>query len=514
MRWDTAVLSRQYSLAALSGVALALAFPAIDWNWSAWVALIPLLWVLEEVRPRAAFALGWTCGLFFYLSTLYWIAYTIATFTPVPDPLAIVPLLLLAAVLALYTGAFAAGVVFTARRGVEPALFAPVWWVALEWLRSWFPIGFPWVSLGYSQYRSHTLVQIAELTGVYGLSALIVLFNVVVASILGGRGTARTRGAQLAALTLVLVAVNQFGTWRLGDLAAREPTHHLRAAVVQGNIPQEQKWDPEYQDTTITTYERLSHDAAAAGQGLTLIVWPETAAPFFFADGGPLAERIRALARGLHVWLLFGSPAAEPRAGGGHELRNRAYVLSPDGLAAAQYDKTILVPFGEYVPLPQLLFFVDKLVAGVGIFGPGPDPKPIVLDGHRVGVLICYEAIFPWLARTQAADGADLLINITNDAWFGPTSAPYQHLAMAALRAVENRVPVLRAANTGVSAVVRPDGSIEAATPLFEATYRVVELSWPATETVYTRYGDVFAVICVLCSSAVLIACARTKYGC
>jgi apolipoprotein N-acyltransferase len=488
---------------------LAFSFPSVDWNWLAWAALVPLLWMLEEALPREAFRLGWITGLTFYLGTLYWLVYTIGTFSPIPYVVAVIPLLLLCAVLAVYHGAFAAGVVFAGRRGLDPVVFAPLWWVGLEWLRSWLGIGFPWASLGYSQYRSQNLIQIAELTGVYGLSALIVLFNTVLATIVSRRGTTAARAVQLLVLSLMLVAVQQFGVWRLGDLAARETDFSLRAAVVQGNVPQHHKWNPAYQETTIATYARLSEQAAE--RGIELIVWPETAAPFFFHRDGPLADAIRAVGRDTRAWLLFGSPATVAENTAAMRMRNRAYLLSPDGETAGFYDKVILVPFGEYVPLRRLLFFADKMVDGLAPFSPGEAPRALGLGRHRLGVLICYEAIFPWLARELVTDGANLLVGITNDAWFGPTSAPFQHLAMASLRAVENRVPLLRAANTGISAIIRPDGAIEGATELFEPAVRVADLAWPAVDTVYRRFGDVFAATSLLCSSAMLLASVRWR---
>lgn len=497
------------ALAAASGLLLAFSFPAVDWNWLAWAALVPLLWMLEEALPREAFRLGWITGATFYLGTLYWLVYTIGTFSPIPYAAAVVPLLLLSAVLALYHGAFAAGVVFAGRRGLDPVVFAPLWWVSLEWLRAWLGIGFPWASLGYSQYRSPTLIQIAEITGVYGLSALIVLFNTVLSTILSRRGTTAARAVQLFVLSLMLVVVQQFGVWRLNDLGARDPDFSLRAAVVQGNVPQHEKWHPAFHEAAVATYARLTERAAEAGA--ELIVWPETAAPFFFHRGGPLADRIRAVGREARAWLLFGSPAAVGEGTPAMRMRNRAYLLSPDGETAGFHDKIILVPFGEYVPLRPLLFFADKMVEGLAPFGPGDAPRALPFGRRRLGVLICYEAIFPWLARELVTDGANVLVGITNDAWFGPTSAPYQHLAMAALRAVENRVPLLRAANTGISAIIRPDGSIEGATELFEPAVRVADLAWPAVDTVYRRFGDVFAATCLVCSSAMLLASVRWR---
>jgi apolipoprotein N-acyltransferase len=186
---------------------------------------------------------------------------------------------------------------------------------------------------------------------------------------------------------------------------------------------------------------------------------------------------------------------------------NRAYLLAPNGEIAGTYDKRILVPFGEFVPLQSLLFFVEKLVEGVGGFSSGPHQPPLAFGGHAASVQICYEAIFPQLAREQTAAGADLLVNITNDAWFGDTAAPLQHLAMAAFRAVENRRPLLRAANTGISALVGIDGSITQPTELFTAGYRVYSVRWPLVSTYYTRHGDVFAVGCAVVGSALLLAC-------
>ena len=506
---QSSVLNPRYSFApaVLSGLLLAFAFPSADWNWLAWIALVPLLVVLPEATLRGAFLLGWVAGVAFYLGTLYWIVYVIGSFTPIPYVVALVPLLAVSAVLALYHGAFAAAVVFAGRRGIEPLVFAPLCWVALEWLRSWFGIGFPWASLGYSQYRSHNLIQIAEITGVYGLSALIVLFNVVIAAVVSLRGTTAARAAQLGVLTIVFAAVQQFGVWRLANLAVRDGDHLLRVAVIQGNIAQEHKWDPDYIEETIAIYTRLSREAARSTP--TLIVWPESAMPFFFDQGGFFANQVRQLARETNAWLLFGSPAREADDGGEIILRNRAHLVSPTGESSGFYDKVQLVPFGEYVPLQSLLPFIDKLVEGAAPFVAGDEARALRMGDLHAGVLICYEVIFPSLARALVSDGAEVLISITNDAWFGATSAPYQHLSMAALRAVENRVPVVRAANTGISAFIQPDGTIQSETDLYEPAYRVADLSWPSVDTVYRRFGDVFAGACLLCSIAWLIVAQR-----
>jgi apolipoprotein N-acyltransferase len=481
-------------LACVSGLLLALALPSADLSLLAWVALIPFFHAITEARPAQAFRLGWLCGFVFHIATLYWIVYTVAAFTPIPAPLAVVPLLAASAVLALYTGVWAAGVIVAGRRGFVPVLFAALWWAGLEWIRSWFFLGgFPWCFLGYALHGHRALVQLAELTGVYGLSALVVLVNAAAFAALGTRGEARRRALQLGGVSLALVAGLQFGNGRLASLQRLDPDRSLHAAIVQGNIPASVKWDEGFEDETLRIYEQLSREVG--GDSKALIVWPETAMPSYFQLESLQSNRVRNVARATGAWLLFGSPGVEVRKGEKSRLHNRAWLLSPDGATAGFYDKVQLVPFGEYVPLARFLFFLDNLLEGVGPFEPGAAPQPIAMDPHRLGVLICYEAIFPPLARGLVHDGADVLVNITNDGWFGPTSAPEQHLAMAQLRAVENRVPLLRAANTGISAIVLPDGHIEQRIELDERALRVADLSWPTVHTFYSRFGDVFAVV-------------------
>jgi apolipoprotein N-acyltransferase len=486
---------QSWALGAVSGALLAMAFPRIDWGPVAWIALVPLLVAALGRGPRAAFGVGWIAGAVFFVATLYWLVLTIGTYTNLSLIVSVGPLLLLCSFLALAFGAFAAGCEAARRRRVPLALVAPPLWVLMEWIRTYILGGFPWVSLGYSQYRATYLVQFVEVTGIYGLSALVVLVNVAVyravRSWLAGEAPS-TRGTFAVATLLVLLLA--WGYWRVGDIAARPPVGTMRVGFIQGNVAQDVKWGPAYQDSTIDHYEQLTTDAVA--DGAELVVWPETAAPFFFQDEGELRERILDLARRLKIWLVVGSPAYSWE-GRGLRLHNRVYLVGPDGEARQSYDKMELVPFGEYVPLKSLFFFVDKVVEGVGDFKAGD--TPVVFHTHRgnFGTLICYEGIFPELTREFVADGADFLVNITNDAWFGRTSAPYQHLAMATIRAVENRVPLVRVANTGFSAMVDADGTIRWRTGLFESAWRVDSISWVGVTTFYARFGDVFVYGCL-----------------
>jgi apolipoprotein N-acyltransferase len=312
----------------------------------------------------------------------------------------------------------------------------------------------------------------------------------------------------LGLAALVLLGVLMYGHWRLDQMSAaavdRTPA---TVAVVQGNIDQERKWDPAFRRETIDRYQDLTRELAE--QSLDLIVWPEAAMPFFFErDAAQRRELIEFVTRG-RTPLLFGSPAVDSPVGERPRLYNSAYLITADGAVAGRYDKLHLVPFGEYVPLARLLFFVDKMVDGIGEFVPGTEAIVFTLDRFRLGVMICFEVVFPDLTRRAVYNGATLMAAVTNDAWFGDSAAPYQHLDMVVFRAVENRVPFARAANTGVSAFIDAAGRLVATTDLFVPATRVAPLA-PRTETTwYTRYGDVFAWFCAVFVLAVLAQAAR-----
>jgi len=492
---------KPFVLAFASGVLLALAFPKIDFSLLAWVAFVPLLWLIQGKTPKRAFAYGWFAGMGFYLCTVYWVVETIGLYSNIPTLVAIAPLLMMCAILASYTGAFAAGLRFYQERGGSILLLGPPLWVALEWLRSFFFIGFPWVNLGYSQYPFLSLIQFSEVTGVYGLSALIIFLNLVFFTFLKSKG--RDQKQLLLASILFVAALAGWGEWRRKQLATLPPAHHLRVGLIQGNIPQDQKWDKTFQEDTLARYEQLTREAAA--KGAELIIWPETAAPFFFQSDLPYQQRLLDLVRELRTPLLFGAVGWRPKNIEEVTLFNRAYLASSSGVVLGSYDKIKLAPFGEYIPFhSSFLFFLDKLVEGIGDFAAGTETTVFSLPSQKFGVLICFEGIFPDLARRFVANGANFLVNITNDAWFGRSSAPYQHLVMEAMRAVENRVPLVRAANTGFSAVISPDGQIRAQTPLYKTTLLVEDLAWPQVNSFYTRYGDVFVYLCALTAVGML----------
>jgi len=301
---------------------------------------------------------------------------------------------------------------------------------------------------------------------------------------------------EIATACAVLLAVYGYGHLRTADIeATMKKTCSVEVALVQGNIDQNIKWDERYQSETLDIYRSLSLQSIPAPDGL--IVWPETAAPFYFERPGLQREAVVQLARISGRSILFGSPKYEEE-NGKVSFMNSAYLLRPDGVVAGRYDKVHLVPYGEYVPLWRFFPFIGKLVAGVGDFRPGRGFDPLTDNGRRFGILICYESIFPEAARSYKIKGADLLVNITNDAWFGRTSAPYQHLSMTVFRAIENRLYLVRAANTGVSAVIDPTGVIQSQTDIFKRTVLKGEVKFIDESTLYAAYGDLFVYLCGL----------------
>ncbi len=502
------------ALVIASGLALALAFPKFDVSLMAWVAFVPFFYAVEGEPLNKVFWWGWLQGLACYVGSFYWVVITLNEFAGVHFVLSLIPMLLLAGVVAINTGlAFWAGE-FTARRLRLPiVLTMPIAWAGVELVRTYFPIGFPWNLLGETQYRNLELIQFAEFTGAYGISALIIFFNVVIFMVLMRRGSLRLQSRSLAALTAVMIAAIVFGNWRMHQLKHLKPAGSFRVAIVQGNIPQSVKWDKDAQAPTFQIYRDQSTQGAR--QGANLIVWPEAAATFFFqpddrypaafADDASYRKQLLDLARETGAAILFGAPALgveDHRVG----FYNRAYLVSAQGEVAGWYDKIQLVPFGEYVPARAILgYFVNRIVYGLGNMIPGRRQTLLEVKGAKLSVLICYESIFPDLARRSVKEGADVMVNITNDAWYGTSSAPYQLLAMSAMRSVETKIPMIRAANTGISAIILSDGSITATTPLFKRGTELEDVAWRPMRTLYTIVGDLFAQICLLLTAIALI---------
>jgi apolipoprotein N-acyltransferase len=480
-KWRDPVL---WGLALWGALVAALAFPPAPVWPLVFVAPAPL-WALSAGLPwRAAFLRGWAYGAGFFGALLWWIVVTVVRYGGLPWAAGGACLVLLAGYLALYPAAVAAGVAAAGRRRPGFALaLAPFLWTGLEGVRGTLFSGFPWGDLPQALWRQEPALALAPWVGIDGVRLLVAAVAAAAAWGLlrwvrgvraGPAPVALAAGACLAAAVL----------WALPS-PLPPPAGELRAAAVQGNIDQSQKWDPAYRRASLETYAALSRAAAqaAAGEGggpLDLLLWPETAVPLYAQDPGPERRGLEALSRELGVHLVFGAPAYE-RRGEAVEYRNGVFLLDPAGRLAGRYDKVQLVPFGEYVPLGRYLPFVKKLVAGAGDFTPGPaaEPLPAQPGLPGLGALVCFEVIFPHLASRLADRGAQVLAVVTNDGWFGRTPGPHQHLAFAAWRAAETGLPLLRAANTGVSAAFDARGRLLSATELLVRDTLLATLSYP-----------------------------------
>jgi apolipoprotein N-acyltransferase len=503
------LFDRRGLLAISSGFLIALSFPTPGLSFLAWIALIPLLIALEESSPRIACRVGMTCGITAYALILYWLNIVFVRYGKLPWSVSIPVYLLLVFWLAMFYGLSTCLARLGELIGIKTAITLPIAWVAFDFIRSFLFSGFAWAMLGHSQFRTLPLIQIADLGGVYGITLLIVLANIVLYRALRAvSGSGIPYPVKSAALLLILL----FGTLFYGFSRLNEPVSSdskpLRVALIQGNIPQDVKWSPEFRQSTVDTYERLTREASKGG--VDLIVWPESAVPFFFQDEPLQAERIRNLARELHACLLFGSPAHELRNGRSTFL-NSAFMLSPRGETVGRADKLHLVPFGEYVPLGNILTFINKLVVGIGDFAPGERAVTLDTGSTKLGVQVCYEVIFPELARQYVQSGARVLVAITNDAWFGRSSAPYQHLAIATFRAIETRTPLIRAANTGITAIVDQNGHIRTMTGLFVEAHRTGEIQPGSGTSLYLTIGDLPAWLCVLVSAVIALLVWRKR---
>lgn len=482
------------ALAMAGGVLLFLSFPKYGSGFLAWVAFIPLFGALKGVASiRQGLLLGFIAGMICHIGLIYWITYVVVNYGYLPVSLGITLMILLACYLSLYTALFAAGIVFFQQK-INLCLAAPVLWICLEYCKSYLLSGFPWENLGYSQYLNKYIVQFADIAGVYGLSFLIVLTNAVFFELISRKTKKEIIAA--AMIIFILAGVLFYGVHRSRQVDAflkNAPT--MEVSIVQGNIDQAVKWNDSFQKETINIYEQLSLQNRPAAGGL--IVWPETAVPFNYQDANEDQNRVRDISLKTKSWFIFGSTSYENSK---DEIKyyNSAYLLSPQGEIKGKYNKVHLVPYGEFVPLRTVFPFIGKLTAGMGDFTAGAGYFPLIMDNKKIGVLICYEGILPFAAGTYKKDGAELLINITNDAWFGATSAPFQHFSMAVLRAVETRLYLVRAANTGISAIVDPKGEIIAGTNIFQTTAIKGKVKYSNIPTIYAKYGDVLVVVCFL----------------
>ena len=506
--------------AVASGVLLTCAFDNIGAGFAAWFAIGLLLLGLRDAGPKHAFYIGLLAGFVHYTTLLYWLVPTMRVFGPLPLGLAVGALLLLSFYLALYVSVFSVALTAAVRRPLFLLIAAPVFWVSLEYAKTFLFTGFPWGLIGYSQYSYLPLIQSADLFGVYGVSFFVVAINAAVFVIAlhvrrlswGPDGSNRVPARWEALLCAGIIALAFFGNgWygssRIADVDMRaEAADKIGVSVVQGNFEQAIKWDDEFISKTIERYIRLSEEAMAFSPDL--VVWPETAMPFYFLREKDYTDRVLEGLERMDAWFLIGSPAYELEGGTGDFIfYNTAYLFDPETRLSGAYDKVHLVPFGEYVPLGDWLPFIGRMVHSIGDFRPGEPGTILPANKADLGVQICYEIIFPRYSARMVENGGNLIVNITNDAWFGETAGPVQHFSMTVFRAVENRKSLVRSANTGISAFVDPAGRILEQTRLNEtaAIYRDMPVM-AGDQTLYTNYPDILPAFCILMSFLIAAA--------
>ena len=398
---------------------------------------------------------------------------------------------------------------------------APFAWVATELGRTYIFTGFPWVLLGYSQASTLPVAQFASVFGVYGLSGLVASVSAALAFAAvrhllprqrtGSARVSATPGALVTYGPLVLtialvVGVGLWGAARIGrgDWTSRGDT--VMVGLIQGNVDQGDKWDQRRAADIFREY--LAMTRRAIGEGAQVVLWPESSTPFYFEEDRPGAEQVRAIAREARVPILLGSDQID-RSTPPTRYYNSAFLVRSDGSTGGVYRKIHLVPFGEYVPLKRLLFFAAPLVEAVSDFSAGDAAVLLPVRGHLVSTAICYEIVYPDLVRRTASAGSELLTTITNDAWFGRTSAPYQHFEQASMRAIENGRYLVRSANTGISGIVDPYGRVLARTDIFQQAVVVGQARFVRERTIYSRIGDVFAYASAILTLVVLAAVRR-----
>lgn len=499
---------RHLSLALLTGALLTLSFPGWEISILAWVALAPLILAAarERTGPRA-FGLGVVAGLLFFYASCWWLTYSPINYGDLPAPLAYLLLLLPTTICSLFVGLFATIVNVSVRRsGAWAVLVSPLVWIGLEWLRL-RTLGIGWNFLGYSQSFQPALAQSASIGGVYAVSLLLALSSAALAY--SAVTTSRRKALRVLTLTMAVFVVNL----TLGLVVTlREPAESsggIPVVALQPNIPPSIISGTREQ-VFVGSYIHLARMGRAEFDQLNapeipvpaLIVWPEMPANFAYDEDPEARKVLSVVARQRGDYVLANALGV---IGQGHS--NSAVLIGPDGALAGQYDKVRLLPFGEYVPMRGVLPLVDRIPSLMYDFTPGTRVKLVEVEGVRIGASICFESSFPELAREARRSGATAFVNLTNDAWFGPTPMPRQHLAHSVMRSIENGVDQIRVTNAGYSARISPTGQMLDVTDLFVETSRRWELPRQAPPaTLYTRFGDWLPILGVAATIALLAA--------
>jgi apolipoprotein N-acyltransferase len=494
-------------LSATSGVLLAAAFPPFNLHLLIGIAFVPMLFAIQTNDLNAAFRVGFITGAVFFSILVWWIAPAISVYGKMPWFTAWPVTMLLVIYLALFTGIWGMCLKFIFRYNNEHVLVivlsifsSAALWTLLEWFRGVMVAGgFPWGSLAYALSSVPELIQSACIWSIYGISFFIMVFNMgtylLIKQLAMEKRDTITSLACLMILPLTLLLLYTFPCTR-PDSRGKE----VFVAALQGAFAQDIKWDPAIREETVTRYAELGKAAFSNVTHNTpyrLAIWPETALPFYFQQDPPWQQAVIEAVMEYDADTITGSQSYDYDIQGNVQFMNSAYMITRDGKITGRYDKQHLVPFGEYLPLEKYMDWARKYMPTLGNFRPGDNARPLTSGEIKAGVLICFESIFPDMARKTVIEGANMLVVMTNDAWFGNTGAPYQHAEMAIFRAVETGRWLVRAANTGISEIVSPDGTVKVESRLLTPEYITGTVTLYEHRTFYVKYGIVwFLLIC------------------
>jgi apolipoprotein N-acyltransferase len=482
-------------LPALTGLLLVASFPRAGQGYLAWVAFVPLIaFVFRAKGVARAFWGGFIAAAIEIFALLIWIPTVLMHYGGLPDVVAWAAYGLAVSTLACYTALTCAAAKYLIKRGGNSfLLLLPAVWVVFEYLQSRSPFGgLPWLLAGYSQSSYLNLIQIADITGIYGISFLILWVNTVIVWVALGRRKGKAFYTPLITAALMMVACFFYGSISLRRWGNLNPG--FRAALLQGNISFD---DPAQVLTDKYMHGYQSMADSLKSSNVDLLVLPESPTPPSFQYDSEYRQILKRLATHFPFGIVFN----DVRYGKAEEKDryfNSAFYLDGKGTLKGVYDKIHLVPFGEYIPLKEFFSFIEKISKDIGEFYPGRDYRILEIGNHPANAVICFEGIFPDLVRRFVENGSQLIVNLTNDGWYGRSAAPYQHLAITRLRAVENRRYLLRAANSGFSAFIEPTGRIQISTSLMIEAVCEGRFRFLAEKTLYTRYGDVLVFLCAI----------------
>ncbi len=466
-----------------------------EWWPLLFVALVPFFYSLTHFKGRSLFLLGFVTGLLMYGSQLYWLVNVLSTYGGLPIFLAVPALLLLMSYMALYIGVAAVCIrfLFLAFPPLLTLVSVPLLWVGIDWFRSVFLGGFPWMDLGYGLAGAPDYIQLSELFGHSSITFILVLVNTLINLLIRGKKGSFILPPILAVLIVGSTGYYSHTRWQVMSEKLDDPESVMRIGIVQGNIEQQLKWSAAHEQLTVDTYLTKTGELTVQ-KDVELVVWPETALPFYLANYDGAGELLYKATFNGNA-LLTGAPWYEVVDYERQEVNffNSAQLFLTDTTLGGSYYKSHLVPFGEYVPLKKYMPFLEPLVVNVGDFSPGSIDNTLDYKEAKIGVLICFESIFPNIGRKWVERGANVLVNISNDAWYGRSSAPYHSMAMTVFRAIETRRAVVRAANTGVSAFIDPLGRVETASEIFTLWSHAEDIPLFEQQTFYVKKGYLFA---------------------